>query len=82
MVIDDISEIRWDAHPVNRLGTVEMRSCDGMSCLEEISAITAVTQCLVRDLSMSLEAGYGLDAIIIRNAEGDEMWELTTYATR
>ncbi|MGP5014686.1 glutamate--cysteine ligase [Glutamicibacter ardleyensis] len=92
-VIDDISEIRWDVRPVNRLGTVEMRICDGMSSLEDISAITALTQCLVHDMSMSLEAGYkipvmpawhrvenkwraaryGLDAIIILNAQGDEM---------
>ncbi|MGP4966667.1 glutamate--cysteine ligase [Glutamicibacter ardleyensis] len=92
-VIDDISEIRWDVRPVNRLGTVEMRICDGMSSLEDISAITALTQCLVHDMSMAIEAGYkipvmpawyrvenkwraaryGLDAIIILNAQGDEM---------
>ncbi|MFJ2620688.1 glutamate--cysteine ligase [Glutamicibacter sp. NPDC087344] len=92
-VIDDISEIRWDVRPVARLGTVEMRICDGMSSLEDISAITALTQCLVHDMSLSLEAGnkipvmpdwyrvenkwraarYGLDAIIILNAQGDEM---------
>lgn len=92
-VIDDISEIRWDVRPVNRLGTVEMRICDGLGSLEDISAITALTQCLVHDMSLSLEAGYkipvmpawyrvenkwraaryGLDAIIILNAQGDEM---------
>ncbi|MGP5651958.1 MULTISPECIES: glutamate--cysteine ligase [Glutamicibacter] len=92
-VIDDVSEIRWDVRPVPRLGTVEMRICDGMSSLEDISAITALTQCLVHDMSLALEAGnkipvmpawyrvenkwraarYGLDAIIILNAQGDEM---------
>lgn len=92
-VIDDSSEIRWDVRPVNCVGPVEMRICDGMSSLEDISAITVLTQCLVHDMSMSLEAGYkipvmtvwhrvenkwraaryGLDAIIIHNAQGDEM---------
>ncbi|MHC6177240.1 glutamate--cysteine ligase [Glutamicibacter sp. X7] len=92
-VIDDVSEIRWDVRPVPRLGTVEMRICDGVSSLADIEAITALTQCLVHDMSLSLEAGYkipvmppwfrvenkwraaryGLDAIIILNAQGDEM---------
>ncbi|WP_431709806.1 glutamate--cysteine ligase [Glutamicibacter uratoxydans] len=92
-VIDDVSEIRWDVRPVPRLGTVEMRICDGVSNLADIKAITALTQCLVHDMSLSLEAGYkipvmppwfrtenkwraaryGLDAIIILNAQGDEM---------
>lgn len=92
-VIDDVSEIRWDVRPVARLGTVEMRICDGMSSLADIRSIAALTQCLVHDMSMSLEAGYkipvmptwyrvenkwraaryGLDAIIILNAQGDEM---------
>lgn len=57
-VIDDISEIRWDVRPVNRLGTVEMRIADSMSSLEDISAITALPQCLVHDMSMAIEAGY------------------------
>lgn len=92
-VIDDVSEIRWDVRPVPRLGTVEMRICDGVSSIADIKAITALTQCLVHDMSLSLEAGYkipvmprwfrtenkwraaryGLDAIIILNAQGDEM---------
>ncbi len=92
-VIDDVSEIRWDVRPVPRFGTVEMRICDGLSSLDDIAAITALTQCLVHDMSMSIEAGYkipimpawfrvenkwraaryGLDAIIILNAQGDEM---------
>jgi len=57
-VIDDVSEIRWDVRPVPRLGTVEMRICDGVSSLEDIAAITALTQCLVHDMSLSIEAGY------------------------
>lgn len=56
-VIDTTSEIRWDIRPVAGLGTVEMRICDGMSTLEEIGAIAALTQCLVEDFSTTLNDG-------------------------
>ncbi|HEY4615925.1 MAG TPA: glutamate-cysteine ligase family protein, partial [Citricoccus sp.] len=92
-VIDDVTECRWDIRAVPRLGTVEMRVCDGVATLEEIAAIAALTQCLVQDFSDTLDAGgsiptmppwhvqenkwraarYGLDAIIILNAAGDEL---------
>jgi carboxylate-amine ligase len=92
-VIDDISEIRWDVRPVPRFGTVEMRISDGLSSLQDIGAIAALTQCLVDDMSTTLDNGgtipimppwyrvenkwraarYGMEAIIILNAAGDEM---------
>ncbi|GAA1356604.1 glutamate--cysteine ligase [Arthrobacter rhombi] len=92
-VIDDISEIRWDVRPVPRFGTVEMRIADGLSSLQDIGAIAALTQCLVDDMSSTLDNGgtidvmppwhrtenkwraarYGMEAIIILNAAGDEM---------
>ncbi|MGO4384323.1 glutamate--cysteine ligase [Specibacter sp. RAF43] len=56
-VIDTTSEIRWDVRPVAPLGTIEMRICDGMSTLEEIGAIAALTQCLVDDFSTTLDNG-------------------------
>jgi glutamate---cysteine ligase / carboxylate-amine ligase len=56
-VIDTLSEIRWDIRPVPGLGTTEMRICDGMSTLEEIGAIGALTQCLVEDFSTILDNG-------------------------
>lgn len=56
-VIDDMSEIRWDVRPVPNLGTVEMRICDGLSTLEEIGAIAALTQCLVQHFSDILDDG-------------------------
>lgn len=92
-VIDDVSEIRWDVRPVPRLGTVEMRISDGLSSLQDIGAIAALTQCLVDDMSTRIDNGetipvmppwfrvenkwraarYGMEAIIILNAAGDEM---------
>ncbi|WP_394939371.1 glutamate--cysteine ligase [Psychromicrobium sp. YIM B11713] len=91
-VIDQISEIRWDIRPVPALGTIEMRVCDGLSTLEEVGAIAALTQCLVQSFSDTLDAGgsiptmppwhvqenkwraarYGLDAIIILDAQSNE----------
>ncbi len=91
-VIDAPNEIRWDIRPVANLGTIEMRICDGMSTLEEIGAVAALTQCLVEDFSNTLDDGgtiptmppwhiqenkwraarYGLDAIIILDAAGNE----------
>jgi len=91
-VIDDLTEIRWDIRPSPRLGTVEQRVCDGVPTLEEVTAIAALTQCLVEDLSTRLDNGeeiptmppwhvqenkwraarYGMDAIVILNAAGDE----------
>ena len=95
-VIDDVTEVRWDIRAVPRLGTVEIRVCDGLATLEEIAGIAALTQCLVHSIVERIEAGermptmppwhiqenkwraarYGLEAIIILNAEGDE--ELVT----
>lgn len=91
-IIDNINEIRWDIRPAPHWGTVEVRVCDGLPTLEEITAITALIQCLVDDFSARLDAGenlatmpdwfhdenkwraarYGMDAIIIENAEADE----------
>ncbi|WP_309132087.1 glutamate--cysteine ligase [Brevibacterium sp.] len=91
-IIDHINEIRWDIRPSPNWGTVEVRVCDGMPTLEEITAITALIQCLVDDFSARLDAGetlstmpdwfhaenkwraarYGMEAIIIENAQADE----------
>ena len=56
-VIDSVSEIRWDVRPVGNLGTVEMRVCDGLSTLQDVGAVAALTQCLVDEFSTRLEAG-------------------------
>ncbi|GAB3723231.1 glutamate--cysteine ligase [Amycolatopsis oliviviridis] len=91
-VIDHFSEIRWDIRPAPHFGTIEMRVCDGLPTLEEVGAISALTQCLVDDFSGRLDDGeilptlppwhvqenkwraarYGVDAIIILDAAGNE----------
>jgi carboxylate-amine ligase len=91
-VINDHSELRWDIRPSPKWGTVEVRFCDGLSTVGEVAALAALAQCLVEELSMTIDAGepvptmqpwfvrenkwraarYGLDAIIILDAEGNE----------
>jgi carboxylate-amine ligase len=91
-IIEHINDIRWDIRPSPRLGTVEVRVCDGVSTVRELEALVALIQCLVVDLTDRLEAGetlpsmppwfvqenkwrsarYGLDAVIILDAAGNE----------
>ena len=99
-VIDDFSEIRWDIRPSPRLGTLEMRVCDGTPNLTELLAVAALTHSLVEHFSTLLDEGrelptlppwfvqenkwrsarYGMDAIIILDAAGNE--QLVTEAVR
>jgi len=91
-IIDHMDEIRWDIRPSPHLGTVEVRVFDGVSNLRELSALVALTHCLIVDLDRRLDAGeqlpmmppwhvqenkwraarYGLDAIIILDADSNE----------
>jgi carboxylate-amine ligase len=91
-VIDEVDELRWDIRPSPKWGTVETRACDGLSSVQEVRAMAALVQCLVEDLSESLDRGvvppsmqswfvrenkwraarYGMEAIIVQNAAGDE----------
>ncbi len=95
-VIDQVDEVRWDIRPSPRFGTLEMRIADGAANLLEVTAISALTHCLVEHFSTMLDRGeplptlppwfvqenkwraarYGMDAILITDAAGDE--ELVT----
>ncbi|QTE29908.1 glutamate--cysteine ligase [Pengzhenrongella sicca] len=97
-VIDEFDEIRWDIRPAPKFGTIEMRICDGATNLTEVTALAALTHCLVEHFSTMLDEGrelptmppwfaqenkwrsarYGMDAIIILDAAGNE--ELVTDA--
>jgi carboxylate-amine ligase len=59
-VIEHLSDVRWDIRPSPTIGTVEVRVCDGVSNLRELAALTALTHCLVVDLSERLTAGERL----------------------
>ncbi|MCX2755859.1 MULTISPECIES: glutamate--cysteine ligase [unclassified Gordonia (in: high G+C Gram-positive bacteria)] len=59
-IIDHLNEIRWDIRPSPHLGTIEVRVCDGMTNLGELSAIVALIHCLVVDLDRRFSAGEKL----------------------
>jgi len=56
-VIDGLSDVRWDIRPSPRLGTIEIRVCDGTPSLWELTALTALVHCLVVHLDGELEDG-------------------------
>lgn len=78
-MVDDPTECRWDVRAVPRLGTVEMRVCDGMATIEEIGAVTALTQCLVHDLSTQLERGAAAPAILPPWYAQENKWRAARY---
>ncbi|MGI4895783.1 MAG: glutamate--cysteine ligase [Janthinobacterium lividum] len=59
-VIDGMSDVRWDIRPSPKIGTIEIRICDGTPTLRELRALTALVQCLVVHLDQRLDAGEQL----------------------
>ena len=55
--INTIREIWWDIRPHHAFGTVEVRVCDMPGNLEDVLAITALIQSLVKALSDEIDAG-------------------------
>ncbi|TQM61995.1 glutamate--cysteine ligase [Humibacillus xanthopallidus] len=56
-VIADASELRWDIRPSLRLGTIEVRACDGFARPQDVTAIAALIHCLVAHLEDQLDEG-------------------------
>ncbi|MBM6406144.1 glutamate--cysteine ligase [Phycicoccus sp. CSK15P-2] len=56
-VVDDLTELRWDIRPSLRLGTIEVRAFDGMSRVEDVTAVAALVHCLVTHLEERLDEG-------------------------
>ena len=55
--IADYTHIWWDIRPHPRLGTIEMRVCDAVTRLEDVVAITAFFQALVKMYCEQFDAG-------------------------
>ena len=55
--INTIREIWWDVRPHHNFGTVEVRVCDMPGNLEDVLAIAALVQCLVKALSDHIDEG-------------------------
>jgi carboxylate-amine ligase len=62
-IIEQLDEIRWDIRPSPRLGTLEVRVCDGVPTLRELEALVALTHCLVVDLQDRAAAGERLPVL-------------------
>ena len=58
--IQSIREVWWDIRPHPNFGTVELRICDGLPTLDEVTAVAAVAQCLVEQFDTQLDRGYTL----------------------
>ncbi len=55
--IETIREIWWDIRPHHNFGTVEVRICDMPGNLEDALGLVALTHCLVKQLSDSIDEG-------------------------
>jgi carboxylate-amine ligase len=55
--IADYTHIWWDIRLHPRLGTIEIRICDGVTQLEDVIAITALCQALVKHYAERYDAG-------------------------
>ena len=58
--ISSIREVWWDIRPHPGFGTIEMRVCDGIPTLREVSVVAALSQCLVHQFDTQLDRGYSL----------------------
>ena len=58
--IGTIREVWWDIRPHPDFGTVELRMCDGLPTLDEVTALAAVAQSLVEWLDTLIDRGYKL----------------------
>jgi len=55
--IESIREIWWDVRPHHNFGTVEVRICDTPGTLDDVFALVALIQCLVKSLSDQIDHG-------------------------
>jgi glutamate---cysteine ligase / carboxylate-amine ligase len=55
--IKTVREIWWDVRPHHNFGTIEVRICDMPPSLHHVLGLTALIQCLVRDLSEEIDRG-------------------------
>lgn len=79
--INSIQEIWWDMRPHPKYGTVEVRIFDLPPNLEDVLALTALTQCLVLALSEQIDEGvyqYDIHPIMVRQNK----WKACRYGMR
>src|SRR5205814_1241868 len=72
--IESIREVWWDIRPHPNFGTVELRICDGIPTLDEISAVAAMSQSLLEPPDRQRDKEYTLPQ--------QRMWRLLGPAFR
>jgi carboxylate-amine ligase len=60
--IADYTQIWWDVRLHPRLGTIEIRICDAVTQLEDVIALTAYCQALVKHYSEQFDAGKEIES--------------------
>lgn len=58
--IESIREVWWDVRPHPNFGTVELRACDGLPTIGEVTAVAALCQCLVEWMDNLCDRGFDL----------------------
>lgn len=58
--ISSVREVWWDIRPHPDFGTVELRMCDGIPTLSEVSGLAALAQSLVHHLDTMIDDGRPL----------------------
>lgn len=58
--IETVKELWWDIRPSPVWGTVELRMCDSLATLGELSALAALAQSAVADMCQRIDAGERL----------------------
>lgn len=79
--INTIREIWWDVRPHHNFGTVEVRVCDMPGSLDDVCALAALIQCLVRTLSDEIDEGtyqFNCHPMMIRQNK----WRAARFGSR
>lgn len=61
--IESVREVWWDIRPHPDFGTVELRMCDGMPTMTEITGVAALAQCLVTWMDDQIDRGEPLPGV-------------------
>jgi len=75
---DDYTFIWWDLRPHPKLGTIELRVCDGQTRLENVAGLVALTQSLVATLADRYERDGALP-IQPRTLIDENKWRAARY---
>src|SRR5712691_7535367 len=78
--IADYTHIWWDIRLHPRLGTIEIRICDGVTQLEDVIALTAFCQALIKHYAERFEAGEEMPSYH-RILTTENKWLAARYGT-